>query len=170
MDPSIYTVLTAQSDHPGTAVADFVIFPPRWLVMEDTFRPPWYHRNTMSEFMGLISGQYDAKTDSGKGGGFQAAGASLHNIMSAHGPDAATYEAASNAELQPTKVGQGSMAFMFESCLMVGVTDWGLTKCAKVQHDYNAHSWEPLKPHFFEHDPEAAGHSNGNGIVAENGV
>jgi len=143
-DPSIFTVLTAQSDHPGTAVADFVIFPPRWLVAEDTFRPPWYHRNTMSEFMGLIGGQYDAKT----GGGFQPAGASLHNVMSAHGPDAATHEKASSAALTPMKVGQGSMAFMFESCLMVGVTEWGLKKCRKVQEDYNAESWEPLKPRF----------------------
>lgn len=143
-DPSIFTVLTAQSDHAGTAIADFVIFPPRWLVAEDTFRPPWYHRNTMSEFMGLIGGQYDAKT----GGGFQPAGASLHNVMSAHGPDATTHEKASNAELKPAKVGEGSMAFMFESCLMVGVTDWGLKQCRKVQEDYNAESWEPLKSNF----------------------
>lgn len=98
----------------------------------------------MSEFMGLIGGQYDAKT----GGGFQPAGASLHNVMSAHGPDASTHEKASNADLKPMKVGEGSMAFMFESCLMVGVTEWGLKRCAKVQTDYNAESWEPLKPHF----------------------
>ncbi|KAL7766730.1 hypothetical protein ACKLNR_004646 [Fusarium oxysporum f. sp. zingiberi] len=143
-DPSIFTVLTGPSDHPGTAIADFVIFPPRWLVQEDTFRPPWYHRNTMSEFMGLICGQYDAKT----GGGFQPAGASLHNIMSAHGPDADSYERASNAELKPVKVGEGSMAFMFESSLMLGITDWGLETCKKVQPDYNKHSWEELKVHF----------------------
>ncbi|KAK3672593.1 hypothetical protein LTR78_007644 [Recurvomyces mirabilis] len=148
-DPSIFTVLTAQSEHAGTAIADFVIFPPRWLVAENTFRPPWYHRNTMSEFMGLIHGQYDAKT----GGGFQPAGASLHNVMSAHGPDAATHEKASNAQLKPMKVGEGSMAFMFESCLMVGVTEWGLKKCAKVQEGYNAESWEPLKPHFQRPTP-----------------
>lgn len=109
-DPSIFTVLTGPSDHVGTAIADFVIFPPRWLVAEKTFRPPWYHRNTMSEFMGLITGNYDAKT----GGGFQPAGASLHNVMSAHGPDADAFEGASNAELKPVKVGDGSMAFMFE--------------------------------------------------------
>lgn len=109
-DPSIFTVLTGPSDHVGTAIADFVIFPPRWLVAEGTFRPPWYHRNTMSEFMGLIAGDYDAKV----GGGFQPAGASLHNVMSAHGPDSGAFEGASNAELKPTKVGDGSMAFMFE--------------------------------------------------------
>jgi len=145
-DPSIFTVLTAQSDHVGTAIADFVIFPPRWLVAEDTFRPPWYHRNTMSEFMGLIHGDYDAKA--GGKGGFQPAGASLHNVMSAHGPDAITHEKASGAELKPHKVGEGSMAFMFESCLMVGVTEWGLSRCQKVQEEYNEESWVPLKPRF----------------------
>ncbi|TDZ18083.1 Homogentisate 1,2-dioxygenase [Colletotrichum orbiculare MAFF 240422] len=96
-------------DHPGTAVADFVIFPPRRLAQEDTFRPPWYHRNTMSEFMGLICGDYDAKI----GGGFRPAGASLHNVTSAYGPDAGTFERASDAELKPQKIGDGSMAFMF---------------------------------------------------------
>ena len=149
-DPSIFTVLSAPSSIPGTAVADFVIFPPRWLVQEDTFRPPWYHRNTMSEFMGLIQGQYDAK----EGGGFQPAGASLHNVMSAHGPDAVTYEKASNAELKPMKVGAGSMAFMFESSLMVGVTEWGLEESGKVQAKYNAESWEGLQVHFKRPEKE----------------
>lgn len=143
-DPSIYTVLTGPSNKPGTAVADFVIFPPRWLVQEDTFRPPWYHRNTMSEFMGLVCGEYDAKS----GSGFQAAGASLHNIMAAHGPDANTFEKASNAQLVPQKVGDGSMAFMFESSLMLGVTEWGLETSKKLQPNYNDESWMDLKPHF----------------------
>ena len=160
-DPSIFTVLTAQSDHPGTAIADFVIFPPRWLVAEDTFRPPWYHRNTMSEFMGLIHGDYDAKT----GGGFKPAGASLHNVMSAHGPDSETHLKASTAELKPMKVGQGSMAFMFESCLMVGVTEWGLKQCRKVQEGYNKESWEPLKVHFKR--PETLENGDGNGKEGE---
>ncbi|KAF7558277.1 hypothetical protein G7Z17_g115 [Cylindrodendrum hubeiense] len=145
-DPSIFTVLTAPSPIAGTAVADFVIFPPRWLVAEDTFRPPWYHRNTMSEFMGLISGDYDAKA-AGKGG-FQPGGASLHNVMGAHGPDSQTFEKASNAELAPQKVGSGSMAFMFESSLMLGVTEWSLNKCQKVQELYNEHSWGKLKRQF----------------------
>jgi homogentisate 1,2-dioxygenase len=148
-DPSIFTVLTAPSARPGTAVADFVIFPPRWLVAEHTFRPPWYHRNTMSEFMGLIQGDYDAKS-----GGFSPAGASLHNIMSAHGPDAATHDKASNAELKPAMVGAGSMAFMFESCFMVGVTEWGLRTCRKVQENYNEESWEHLVPHFVKLQPK----------------
>jgi homogentisate 1,2-dioxygenase len=145
-DPSIFTVLTAPSDHPGTAVADFVIFPPRWLVQEDTFRPPWYHRNTMSEFMGLISGDYDAKASGS--GGFQPAGASLHNVMSGHGPDAETFEKASKADLKPAKVGEGSMAFMFESSLMIGVTEWGLSTCQRLQDKYSEHSWVGLQAHF----------------------
>ena len=100
----------------------------------------------MSEFMGLITGAYDAKK--GGKGGFVPGGASLHNVMSGHGPDAASYEGARNAELKPMKVGEGSCAFMFESCLMVGVTDWGLKTCAKVQEDYNEHSWGGVKVHW----------------------
>lgn len=151
-DPSIFTVLTAQSDHVGTAIADFVIFPPRWLVQENTFRPPWYHRNTMSEFMGLITGDYDAKK--GGKGGFQAGGASLHNVMSGHGPDATSFEGASNADLKPQYVGKDSCAFMFESCLMIGVSEWGLETCNKVQNAYNDHSWGGLQVHWKK--PEGA--------------
>ena len=108
-DPSIFTVLTSPSDTPGTANCDFVIFPPRWLVMEDTFRPPWFHRNVMSEFMGLVYGQYDAKP-----GGFKPGGASLHNAMVPHGPDAQAFERASAMDLQPQKLDH-TLAFMFES-------------------------------------------------------
>ena len=168
-DPSIFTVLTAPSDRPGTAVADFVIFPPRWLVAEHTFRPPWYHRNTMSEFMGLIDGAYDAKAAGT--GGFQPAGASLHNIMSGHGPDAPTHYKASTAQLAPQKVGEGSMAFMFESCLMVGVTEWGLRTCRKVQDGYNRESWLPLKPRFRSEGLKRVAHEvvrdEAGGVAAE---
>ncbi|MGH6638250.1 MAG: homogentisate 1,2-dioxygenase [Polaromonas sp.] len=108
-DPSIFTVLTSPSDTHGTANCDFVIFPPRWLVAENTFRPPWYHRNLMSEFMGLVYGQYDAKPE-----GFKPGGASLHNCMVPHGPDAEAYEKASTAELKPHKL-DNTLAFMFES-------------------------------------------------------
>jgi homogentisate 1,2-dioxygenase len=108
-DPSIYTVLTSPSDTPGTANCDFVIFPPRWLVAEDTFRPPWYHRNLMSEFMGLVYGQYDAKPE-----GFKPGGMSLHNSMVPHGPDAEAFEKASTADLKPHKL-DNTLAFMFES-------------------------------------------------------
>ena len=145
-DPSIFTVLSAPSPIPGTAVADFVIFPPRWLVGEDTFRPPYYHRNTMSEFMGLITGDYDAKK--GGKGGFIPGGASLHNVMSGHGPDAASNEGAREADLKPVKVGGGSCAFMFESSLMMGVTEWGLRTCQKVQDGYNEESWLGVRRHW----------------------
>jgi homogentisate 1,2-dioxygenase len=109
-DPSIFTVLTSPSEAPGTANCDFVIFPPRWMVAEDTFRPPWFHRNVMSEFMGLVHGAYDAK----EGGGFEPGGASLHNQMNGHGPDAETHRRASEAELKPVKL-DDTLAFMFES-------------------------------------------------------
>lgn len=108
-DPSIFTVLTSPSDIPGTANCDFVIFPPRWMVAEDTFRPPWYHRNLMSEFMGLVHGEYDAKPQ-----GFRPGGASLHNCMVPHGPDEESFEKATQASLQPHKL-ENTLAFMFES-------------------------------------------------------
>ena len=128
-DPSIFTVLTSPSETPGRANADFVIFPPRWMVAEDTFRPPWFHRNVMSEAMGLIHGQYDAKA-----GGFAPGGLSLHNMMNAHGPDVASWRAASEAELKPHKI-DGAMAFMVESCWPFAVTDWALVR---AQGDYDA--------------------------------
>jgi homogentisate 1,2-dioxygenase len=109
-DPSIFTVLTSPSDVPGRANADFVVFPPRWMVAEDTFRPPWFHRNVMSEAMGLIHGAYDAKAE-----GFQPGGLSLHNLMAGHGPDVASWRGASEADLKPHKI-DGTMAFMVESC------------------------------------------------------
>jgi homogentisate 1,2-dioxygenase len=102
-------VLTSPSDTPGLANADFVIFPPRWSVAEHTFRPPWFHRNTMSEYMGLVHGEYDAKAE-----GFAPGGGSLHNAFSAHGPDAATYETASTADLAPVRI-DDTLAFMFET-------------------------------------------------------
>jgi homogentisate 1,2-dioxygenase len=108
-DPSIFTVLTSPTDTPGVANCDFVIFPPRWMVAEDTFRPPWYHRNLMSEFMGLVHGQYDAKPE-----GFKPGGMSLHNSMVPHGPDAEAFDKASSAPLAPHKL-DNTLAFMFES-------------------------------------------------------
>lgn len=120
-DPSIFTVLTSPSDTPGTANCDFVIFPPRWLVMEDTFRPPWYHRNLMSEFMGLVHGEYDAKP-----GGFKPGGASLHNAMVPHGPDEEAFIKATNATLVPQKL-DNTLAFMFESRYRFIPTAFALT-------------------------------------------
>jgi len=140
-DPSIFTVLTSKSDTPGTANVDFVIFPPRWLVMEGTFRPPWYHRNVMSEYMGLIYGDYDAKS----GGGFMPGGASLHNCMSAHGPDRTTFEKASNAELAPQKL-RNTMAFMFESRYLIQPTRFAL-ECKQLQANYR-NCWQDLPRNF----------------------
>ena len=139
-DPSIYSVLTAPSDLPGVANIDFVIFPPRWLVGEDTFRPPWYHRNVMCEFMGLVHGQYDAKAE-----GFLPGGASLHNCMSAHGPDTETFERASHAALKPHKL-EDTLAFMFESRFAMRLTRHAL-ESAELQHDY-FEGWQGLKKRF----------------------
>ena len=119
-DPSIFTVLTSPSDTPGTANCDFVIFPPRWMVMEDTFRPPWYHRNVMAEFMGLVHGQYDAKPE-----GFRPGGMSLHNTHVPHGPDTEAFEKASQAQLAPHKL-DNTLAFMFESRWRMKPTAWAL--------------------------------------------
>ncbi len=130
-DPSIFTVLTAPSDTPGTANCDFVIFPPRWMVAEDTFRPPWFHRNIMSEFMGLIHGAYDAKAD-----GFAPGGASLHNCMAGHGPDRASHDAAVRADLKPHRI-EGTMAFMFETRYPLRPT-WFAMDSAIRQQDYDA--------------------------------
>lgn len=130
-DPSIFTVLTSPSDVPGRANADFVIFPPRWMVAEDTFRPPWFHRNVMSECMGLIHGAYDAKAE-----GFAPGGLSLHNLMAGHGPDVASWQAASEAELKPHKI-DGTMAFMVETCWPYRPTLFALESDA-LQKDYDA--------------------------------
>lgn len=129
-DPSIFTVLTSPSEVPGTANCDFVIFPPRWMVAEETFRPPWFHRNVMSEFMGLIEGAYDAKE-----GGFAPGGASLHNCMAGHGPDRASYEKAVATTLQPHKI-DGTMAFMFESRHVLRPTRFA-AETPLVQLDYD---------------------------------
>ena len=129
-DPSIFTVLTSPSEIPGTANVDFVVFPPRWMVAEDTFRPPYFHRNVMSEFMGLVKGEYDAKQ-----GGFVPGGASLHNAMSAHGPDRASYERAIEARLEPQYLA-GTLAFMFEGRHVFEPTAYALA-CPALDRDYD---------------------------------
>ncbi|MFJ1868608.1 homogentisate 1,2-dioxygenase [Streptomyces sp. NPDC088097] len=139
-DPSIFTVLTSPSDTPGLAGVDFVVFAPRWLVGEDTFRPPYFHRNVMSEYMGLIEGAYDAKAE-----GFVPGGGSLHNMMSAHGPDRETFDKASAAELKPQKIDDG-LAFMFE-------TRWPITatpQAAGADHLQSGYDdvWKGLQRHF----------------------
>jgi homogentisate 1,2-dioxygenase len=140
-DPSIFTVLTSPSETPGTANVDFVIFPDRWLVAEDTFRPPWYHMNIMSEFMGLIYGVYDAKT----GGGFEPGGFSLHNSMLPHGPDADSFEGASRAELRPHKL-EGTLAFMFETRFPQRVTAYA-AEARERQAEYGDYG-RKLRRHF----------------------
>lgn len=139
-DPSIFTVLTAPSETEGTANIDFVIFPERWLVAEHSFRPPWYHMNTMSEFMGLIYGVYDAKPE-----GFVPGGMSLHNTMLPHGPDADAFTAASNTDLEPVKL-ENTLAFMFESRFPQHVTQHA-AQLPTLQTDY-PEVWGDLRKHF----------------------
>ncbi|MBN8242254.1 homogentisate 1,2-dioxygenase [Nitratireductor aquimarinus] len=139
-DPSIFTVLTAPSGEEGTANIDFVIFPPRWMVAEHTFRPPWYHRNIMSEFMGLIKGQYDAKEE-----GFVPGGSSLHNMMLPHGPDTFGFEKASHGELKPVKL-EETMAFMFETRFPQHLTRYA-AETDTLQEDY-IDCWKDLKKRF----------------------
>jgi homogentisate 1,2-dioxygenase len=130
-DPSIFTVLTSPGEVAGTANCDFVIFPPRWMVAEHTFRPPWFHRNVMSEFMGLVHGVYDAKA-----GGFAPGGASLHNSMNGHGPDRESYELAIASNLSPHKI-ENTLAFMFESRWVIKPTRFA-TETPLLQLDYDA--------------------------------
>ena len=140
-DPSIFTVLTSPSDTPGTANVDFAIFPPRWLVAENTFRPPWFHRNIASEFMGLVHGAYDAKS-----GGFVPGGASLHNCMSGHGPDAASFEKAGAADTTKPDHIVDTMAFMFETRAVIRPTRQAL-ESPQLQRDYHE-CWQGLRKHF----------------------
>jgi len=140
-DPSIFLVLHSPTDTPGVDSIDFVIFPPRWLAAENTFRPPWYHRNVASEFMGLVHGVYDAKAE-----GFVPGGVSLHNCMAGHGPDAETFEKASNADTsKPHKVAD-TMAFMFETRTLIRPTRYAL-ESQQLQRNYQQ-CWHGLTKHF----------------------
>ena len=140
-DPSIFLVLHSASGVPGVSDIDFAIFPPRILAAQDTFRPPWFHRNVASEFMGLVHGRYDAKAE-----GFLPGGASLHNAMTGHGPDADTFEKASHADLSRPDVIADTMAFMFESRRVWSPTPYAL-ECAELQDDY-FRCWQGLRKHF----------------------
>ncbi|GAB2626125.1 homogentisate 1,2-dioxygenase [Novilysobacter erysipheiresistens] len=140
-DPSIFLVLTSPSDTAGVGNMDFAIFPPRWLVAQDTFRPPWFHRNIASEFMGLIHGAYDAKAE-----GFVPGGCSLHNCMTGHGPDAATFDKASSADLSMPDVVRDTMAFMFEARAVIRPTVQAL-QASHRQRDYQA-CWAGLRRNF----------------------
>jgi len=154
-DPSIFTVLTVPTNEPGVAAADFVIFPPRWLCAEGTFRPPYFHRNCMSEFMGLIDGVYDAKK--GGKGGFEPGGCSYHGAGTPHGPDAAAVASASQADTsRPTKF-DGGLAFMFETSALLRLTPFAADPSnGMLDTDYGA-CWEGL-PRLFS----SAGVANGS--------
>ncbi|WP_395457771.1 homogentisate 1,2-dioxygenase (plasmid) [Azospirillum melinis] len=145
-DPSIFLVLQSPSDTPGVDSIDFVIFPPRWLVQEDTFRPPWFHRNVASEFMGLIHGVYDAKEE-----GFLPGGASLHNCMSGHGPDAETFAKATSADTSRPQRIADTMAFMVETRAVIRPTRHAL-ETAELQHDYYR-CWQGLAKRFDPNRP-----------------
>ena len=140
-DPSIFLVLQSRSATPGVDTIDFVIFPPRVLVQENTFRPPWFHRNIASEFMGLVTGQYDAKAE-----GFVPGGASLHNCMSGHGPDAETFDKASEADTSKPQYLRDTMAFMFECSAIIRPTRHALESSA-LQRDYWK-CWQGLEKRF----------------------
>ncbi|KAJ1737484.1 hypothetical protein LPJ72_000455 [Coemansia sp. Benny D160-2] len=144
VDPSVFTVLTCKSAHPGTAVADFVIFPPRFEVQMHTFRPPYFHRNCMSEFMGLICGEYEAKKH-----GFLPGGASLHSMMAPHGPDAKTVQTATTRDLSPARVADNTMAFMFESMFQLRLTPWAVQNSQR-DHDYYK-VWQDIPVTFDPH-------------------
>jgi len=145
-DPSIFLVLHSASDTPGVSNIDFVIFPPRILAMQNTFRPPWFHRNIASEFMGLVHGAYDAKAE-----GFSPGGASLHNCMTGHGPDAETFDKASRADLSKPNVIKDTMAFMFETRLVWRPTAQAL-EAAELQDDYTR-CWQGLRKNFNPSKP-----------------
>jgi len=153
-DPSIFTVLTAPSGTPGVALCDFVIFPPRWAVQEHTFRPPYYHRNCMSEFMGLIKGTYEAKESTKKGKGFYPGGASLHSMMTPHGPDNNCFEKATKDPCLPEKIELNSLAFMFESYLGLAISPFGAKTCDVLEEDY-WECWQSLKNNFNENWTES---------------
>lgn len=143
-DPSIFTVLTCPSLKPGTAIANFIIFPPRWSVQEKTFRPPYYHRNCMSEFMGIIKGKFEAADKS-----FQPGGATFHTIMTPHGPDTACFEEASTVQLKPEKIAEDTMTFMFVSALGMGLTSWAASS-RQLDTDYYE-CWKGLKKNFNQY-------------------
>ncbi|MBC7938488.1 MAG: homogentisate 1,2-dioxygenase [Chitinophagaceae bacterium] len=161
-DPSIFTVLTSASDTPGVANCDFVIFPPRWLVMEDTFRPPWYHRNVMAEFMGLVHGQYDAKPE-----GFRPGGMSLHNSLVPHGPDTEAFDKASQATLAPHKLSD-TLAFMFESRWRLRPTAFALNGGA-LDNSYAA-CWAALRDTWTPAETPAALPGKGAALAAGSDV
>jgi homogentisate 1,2-dioxygenase len=160
IDPSIFCVLTAKSKTPGTPLADFLIFSPRWDIASHTFRPPYYHRNAATEFMGLLYGQYGGRSD-----GFAPGGASYETGFCPHGVSYETFKMATEAELGPMRVHESTIAFMFESSMMFTVTDYAMTRSGKL-HEHEPKMWDNLKGQFMNHldqvnaDLKAAGLPN----------
>ena len=143
-DPSIFTVLSAMSSTPGVAILDLVVFKQRFMVAENTFRPPYYHRNIMTEFMGNIYGEYDAKPS----GGFEPGCSSLHSPMTPHGPESSVFEKASTAELEPVKY-KDTMSFMFESCFVLRIANSAIGSTGVPVEDEKYHDcWKGFQNHF----------------------
>ncbi|KAF8812720.1 homogentisate 1,2-dioxygenase [Phlegmacium glaucopus] len=159
IDPSIFCVLTAKSKQPGVPLADFLIFSPRWDVASGTFRPPYYHRNSSTEFMGLIYGVYGGRSD-----GFQPGGASYETGFCPHGVSYDEFKKASEADLVPMRISEGTIAFMFESSMMFTITDYAMNRSGKL-HVHEPKMWDNLKGQFMNHiaeinaDLKAAGRS-----------
>lgn len=145
IDPSIFCVLTAKSKAPGVPLADFLIFSPRWDVASETFRPPYYHRNSSTEFMGMLYGVYGGRSD-----GFQPGGASYETGFCPHGVSYDEFKKASEAELKPMRVHEGTIAFMFESSMMFTITDYAMKRSGKL-HEHEPKMWDNLKGQFINH-------------------
>jgi homogentisate 1,2-dioxygenase len=145
IDPSIFCVLTAKSKTPGTPLADFLIFSPRWDIASHTFRPPYYHRNAATEFMGLIYGKYGGRSDS-----FAPGGASYETGFCPHGVSYEEFKMATEAELVPMRVHEGTIAFMFESSMMLTLTDYAMKRSGKL-HEHEPKMWDNLRGQFINH-------------------
>ncbi|THU86654.1 homogentisate 1,2-dioxygenase [Dendrothele bispora CBS 962.96] len=158
IDPSIFCVLTAKSKTPGIPLADFLIFSPRWDVAMNTFRPPYYHRNSATEFMGLIYGVYGGRSD-----GFIPGAASYENGFTPHGVSYEEWSKATSADLQPMRVHEGTMAFMFESSMMFTITDFAMNKSGKL-HEHEPKMWDDLKGRFMDHLDEVNQELKTNGL------
>jgi len=145
IDPSIFCVLTAKSKYAGTPLADFLIFSPRWDVASHTYRPPYYHRNSATEFMGLLYGNYGGRSDD-----FAPGGASFENGFCPHGVAYEEFKAASEMELQPMRISEGTIAFMFESAFQWTLTDYAMKRTGKL-HEHEPSMWDNLKAQFMNH-------------------
>lgn len=95
----------------------------------------------MSEFVGNIIGIYDAKT-----AGFVPGSASLHNCMSAHGPEAKIFDKGTNEELNAIRYPDNCMQFMFETMYILKVPSWALEP--ETQDSNYLDCWRGLEKQF----------------------